>query len=141
MLVRLFPLAQGTAATPGFTDLENSWARDAVLMLASNGIIKGYEDGMFHADRNITRAEMIAILARIVNLAEVNQEKTVNLQDLEPTWAKDQIQLAANAGIINGRSENVFDPNNSATRAEVLTVLLRAISLSPEIEQLLEGMN
>lgn len=141
MLVRLFPFAQGTAATPGFTDLGDSWAREAVLTLASNGIINGYEDGMFHADRNITRAEMIAILARIVNMAEVKPGKTVNLQDIEHTWAKDQIRLAANAGIINGRSENGFGPNQSATRAEVLTVLLRAISLSPEIEQLLEGMN
>ncbi|GJM78334.1 hypothetical protein HMSSN139_08300 [Paenibacillus sp. HMSSN-139] len=74
-------------------------------------------------------------------MAEVKQGTTVNLQDIEHTWAKDQIWLAANAGIINGRSENGFGPNQSATRAEVLTVLLRAISLSPEIEQLLEGMN
>ncbi|WP_178024383.1 leucine-rich repeat protein [uncultured Paenibacillus sp.] len=141
MLVRLFPFAQGTAATPDFTDLGDSWARDAVLTLASNGILNGYEDGMFHADRNITRAEMIAILARIVNMAEVKPGKTVILQDIEHTWAKDQIRLAANAGIINGRGENGFGPNRSATRAEVLTVLLRAISISPEIEQLLEGMN
>lgn len=141
MLVKLFPLAQGTAATPGFTDLGNSWARDAVLTLASNGIINGYEDGTFRADRKITRAEIIAILARMVNLAAVKQEKTVNFQDIDHSWAKDQIRLAANAGIISGRSENLFDPNQSATRSEVLAVLLRAISLSPEIEQLLEGMN
>lgn len=141
MIVRLFPLPQGTAATPGFTDLGNGWARDAVLTLTSNGIISGYEDDTFRADRNITRAEMIAILARIVNLATVTQEKTVNLKDIDRTWAKEQIQLAANAGIIRGRSENVFDPNKSATRAEVLNVLLRAISLSPEIKQLLEGLD
>lgn len=141
MLVKLFPLTHGTAATPGFTDLGNSWARDAVLTLASNGIISGYKDGTFQADRTITRAEMIAILARIVNLTAVKQEKTVSLQDIDHSWAREQIQLAANAGIIHGRSENVFGPNKSATRAEALTVLLRAISLSPDIEQLLKGMH
>ncbi|MGG1550950.1 leucine-rich repeat protein [Paenibacillus ferrarius] len=141
MLAKLFPLAKGTAATPGFTDLGGSWAREAVLTLASNGIISGYEDGTFQADRNITRAEMIAILARIVNLTSVKQVKTGDFRDIDRAWARDQIQQAANAGIISGRSTNVFDPDKSATRVEALTVLLRAISLSPEIEQLLEGMN
>ncbi|MFC4598067.1 leucine-rich repeat protein [Cohnella hongkongensis] len=141
MLAKLFPLAKGTAATPGFTDLGDSWARDAVVTLASNGIINGYEDGTFRADRNITRAEMIAILARVVNLTAVKQLKTVNYRDIDRTWAKDQIQQAAIAGIISGRSKNVFDPDKSATRAEALTVLLRAISLNSEIEQLLERMN
>lgn len=141
MIVKLFPLTHGTAATPGFTDIGNSWARDAVLTLASNGIINGYEDGTFRADRKITRAEIIAILARMVNLAAAKQEKTVNFKDIDHSWAKDHIRLAANVGIIDGRSENVFDPNKSATRSEALTVLLRAISLSPEIKQLLEGMN
>ncbi|WP_068621514.1 InlB B-repeat-containing protein [Paenibacillus tuaregi] len=141
MLAKLFPLAKGTAVTPSFTDLEDSWARDAVLTLASNGIIRGYEDGTFRADQNITRAEMIAILARIVNLTAVKQVRTVNFQDIDRSWAKDQIQQAANAGIISGRSKNIFDPDKSATRAEALTVLLRVISLSSEIEQLLERMN
>ncbi|CAM3902997.1 leucine-rich repeat protein [Cohnella lubricantis] len=141
IIVKLYPLAQGSAASPEFSDLGNGWVREAVLTLAGNGIISGYEDGTFRADREITRAEMVAIIARIVNLASVKQENTVNLQDIDHAWAKEQIQLAANTGIINGRSENAFAPEQSATRAEALTVLLRAILLSPEIAQLLEGMN
>jgi len=141
MIVKLFPLAQGSAASPDFTDLGNSWAREAILTLASNGIITGYDDGTFRADRNITRAEMVAILGRIVNLATVKQEQTVKLRDIDHVWAREQIQQAANAGLISGRGGNAFAPNQEATRAEALTVLLRALSLSPAIKELLEGMN
>lgn len=140
MIVKLFPLTEGSAALPDFTDLGDSWAREAIQTLASNGMISGYDDGTFRADRNITRAEMVAILARVVNLAAVKQAGTVNLRDIDHDWAQEQIQQAANAGIISGRGGNEFAPKQNATRAEALTVLLRAISLSPEIQQLLEGM-
>ncbi|WP_274364705.1 leucine-rich repeat protein [Paenibacillus thermotolerans] len=140
MVTKLFPFAKGSQATVNFSDLEDSWAKDAVLTLAGNGLIFGYEDGSFRADKNITRAEMVAVIARIVNLNDVKRAGTAGFQDIDHTWGKAEIQQASEAGIVSGLDANTFAPEKNATRAEALTVLLRTIKLSPEIEALLDSL-
>ena len=48
-----------------FSDVTNAhWALDAVIKLSSEGIIKGYGDGTFRGNRNITRYEVAVMIAR-----------------------------------------------------------------------------
>lgn len=139
MITKLFPLSRGSD-TADFSDLANGWAKEAVQTLASNGILSGYEDGTFRADRRITREEMVAILARIVNLNQEQRTGTANFQDIDHSWAKDQIEQASKAGIISGKRADKFAPEAGATRAEALAVLERTLRLNPEIEQLLKSI-
>lgn len=46
-----------------------------------------------------------------------------------PKWAKEAIAVVAEQGIVNGRSHNRFAPNETATRVEAVTVLLRFLAL------------
>lgn len=45
----------------GFSDIENSYYRDAISKLSSEGIISGFPDGTFGGDKTITRAEILKI--------------------------------------------------------------------------------
>lgn len=140
MVTKLFSFARGSQAAASFNDLEGSWAKDAVLTLAGNGAIFGYEDGSFRADRFMTRAEMVAVMARIVNLNEVKRAGTAAFRDIDHSWGRADIQRAAEAGIIRGLDANTFAPEKYATRAEALTLLLHTLKLSPEIDDWLASL-
>lgn len=47
--------------------MTEDWSYEYIMKLASNGIIKGYEDGTFKPKKGITRAEIAVILERIYN--------------------------------------------------------------------------
>lgn len=140
IVAKTFNIGTGELKTAQFRDINGSWAKEAVLALASNGIINGYEDGTFHPEANITRAEMVAIIARIMNLTTVQGTSSTVFTDLGDSWNKDQIEAAAKAGIINGVGEGSFAPDKNSTRAEALTVLLRSLKLNPEIASLIDSL-
>ena len=52
-----------------FSDVASShWATDAVINLASEGIIEGYGDGTFRGNKNITRYEAATMVARVESM-------------------------------------------------------------------------
>lgn len=140
IVAKTFNIGTGELKTAQFSDINGSWAKEAVLALASNGIINGYEDGTFQPEANITRAEMVAIIARIINLTTVQGTSSTAFTDLGDSWNKDQIEAAAKAGIINGVGEGSFAPDKNSTRAEALTILLRSLKLNPEIASLIDSL-
>lgn len=66
-----------------FSDISGHWAALEISKAAANGWVNGYSDGTFKPDRNITRAEAMALINRVLNRVP----ETVN--DLLPdmvTW-------------------------------------------------------
>ncbi|WP_164775508.1 S-layer homology domain-containing protein [Paenibacillus glycanilyticus] len=120
-----------------FEDTQTSWARDSIGILAYYGVISGYPDGTFHPDQKITRAEMVAILSKILILQSNSGEANTFIDVTPQYWAKAIIEEAAAAGIIQGKGENRFAPNDNLTRAEALTVILRVMKKDPVISGLL----
>ncbi|WP_155593704.1 S-layer homology domain-containing protein [Lysinibacillus cavernae] len=55
---------------------------------------------------------------------------TLNFTDTENHWAKEYIQKAAEAGIMNGYTDNTFRPEGSVTRAQAAAILVRSLGLS-----------
>jgi hypothetical protein len=56
---------------------------------------------------------------------------TVNFQDLSSVpWAEDAIKSLASLGVINGRSETIFDPNATVTRAEFAKMVCNAFGIT-----------
>ena len=49
-----------------FTDISHSWARKYINLAADAGLVYGYTDGTFRPDQNITRAETIVMVNRIL---------------------------------------------------------------------------
>ncbi|BBI36581.1 S-layer homology domain-containing protein [Cohnella abietis] len=121
-------------------DVKDHWASQAIVALASNGIITGYGDDTFRPSHAITRAEIIAIISRIVDFKGVEKHQTASFNDVVGYWNSDEIQTAASAGIIEGRAAGTFAPNESSTRAEALSIIMRALSLNPDIKALFDQL-
>lgn len=59
-----------------FTDVtKDDWAYDDIMLCAKTGVVKGYEDNTIRPDNNITRREMMVMLARTIRYMEENFEK------------------------------------------------------------------
>lgn len=94
------------------------------------GIIGGYEDGTFHPDAEITRAEMAVMIAKAMKLPITADSLTGFADDTDiPSWAKDAVAAVKKAGVIEGSGENRFNPREQATRAEAITVLLKMLKV------------
>ncbi len=56
--------ADQTDFKPIFKDIKKHWARDYIYVAHDLGVLKGYEDGTFRPDKEVTYAEFIAIMMR-----------------------------------------------------------------------------
>lgn len=115
--------------TSSFTDVKaGMWCCRAVSTLTNMGIIKGYTDGTFRPNADITRAELATIIARFAKL-DVN---TKTFSDINGHWAQKNIELAAGNGWINGYEDGTFRPNNNITRAETFAMINRVLDRQTE---------
>ncbi|MDQ6417918.1 S-layer homology domain-containing protein [Paenibacillus sp. LHD-117] len=115
-----------------FTDNDEigAWAKDAIALAVKRGVITGYADGSFRPDQEITRTEMIVILARVLELTSSSVEQTGFTDDSAiPAWGKAAAEALRELGLVTGRSNNNFAPNDAATRAEALVIILRVLDL------------
>ncbi len=95
-----------------------------IAWACANGIVTGYNDSEFGGEDTITREQLVTIMYRLAKLE--NSETTGyrsqlgSFSDRESVseWAYDAIGWAVNAGIINGKDNNILDPRGNATRAE-----------------------
>lgn len=110
-----------------FSDLGNSWAADFINSLADRGAVTGNPDGTFLPDNKITRAEIVAIMVRALNLSS---NETVNFSDTSKHWAKGYISIAASCGIAKGVGEGIFSPGEMVTREQLATMIVRAGGLT-----------
>lgn len=94
----------------------------------SNGIIDGYEDGSFGGGDSITREQLVAILYRLAKLEGEEYRKGTGVlgvfhdNDLVSDWAIEPLSWAVECGIIDGRDNNLVEPQGSATRAEAAKI-------------------
>lgn len=112
-----------------YTDVApNHWAIAAIENLNKLELIKGYTDGTFKTDQQITRAEAATIIAREL---KIKATKATAFSDVSKThFAFDSIQAVAEAGILTGREAGKFSPDGKLTRAEMATILQRTYKLT-----------
>ncbi len=99
-----------------------------------NNIVNGVGNNKFAPDQSITREQMAVIMssyAKIIGLTlqENNAENTFADSDKISAYAKDAVKQMQMSGIISGKNGNLFDPQGTATRAEVSAVLHRFVEL------------
>ncbi|ULO05928.1 S-layer homology domain-containing protein [Paenibacillus sp. 19GGS1-52] len=122
---------QDAGAQLTFTDTAKigAWAQTAIAQAVRAGIITGYEDGGFRPNAEITRAEMAVILAKALGESTEVKLTTSFADDKDiPAWAKASVDFVKQAGMVQGKGDNEFAPQDSATRAEAVTVLLKLLA-------------
>ncbi|SFK96176.1 Heme-binding NEAT domain-containing protein [Paenibacillus sp. 1_12] len=121
---------EGKATELAFADLSSipEWVKPHLAQTVGAGIITSYEDQTFRADRKISRSEIAVMVGRALELPTDGKEM-LSFADAEhiPSWARPHVAAAANKGIINGRDNNLFAPNASATRAEAVTLIAKLL--------------
>lgn len=132
MLSRALQL-NGTADTSSLADYASipSWAQEHVAKVVAAGIITGYADATFRASEQLTRAQLAVMITRAAQL-KAEEATTLSFADREqiPLWAQKEIAAAVRAGLIQGKANNYFDANGTATRAETLTLIIRLLELT-----------
>ena len=106
-----------------------------VAWASQNGIVNGGTDGKFNPDASITREQMAVIMSNYAKtigfpVPKVHAENTFADSAKVSAYAKDAVKQMQMAGVLAGKSGNVFDPQGTATRAEVSAVLRRFIELT-----------
>jgi len=108
-----------------FNDVsDDEWYADSVKALAAKGIIKGYEDGCFYPSQYVTRAEVSAILSRLVTIVK---NELIFSDVSEEHWAFQNIATAYKCGWIKGYEDGNFAPDMGITRAETVTIINRVL--------------
>ncbi len=107
------------------------WAEGYIARAVDKGLIDGYSDETFRPNRQITREEMAAILIRAAGLedeAEDARNDRLGFRDAAQVqkWARGAIVIAVEKDIISGYPNNTFGPGRRASRAEAVTMLLKA---------------
>ena len=112
-------------AMSSFTDVAaGSYYAKAVAWAVENGITTGTGDGKFSPDATCTRAQSVTFLFRAIgklvdSKAEFSDVPTDSYYANAVAWAVEN-------GVTNGIGNNLFGPDNSCTRAQIVTFLFRA---------------
>ena len=134
----------------GFADVPaDAWYAEPVATLAAMGAVKGYpQDGLFHPDDPITRAELVTIVTRLdERFDEGEWYGDLPFDDVSADhWALSVLSFAVNRGWLSGDTYDdgsltgSFRPDDSITRAETMAVLNRMLGRLPETaDDLLPG--
>ncbi|NLA58164.1 MAG: S-layer homology domain-containing protein [Firmicutes bacterium] len=129
MALLMVLLLGSTTAAAELTDISASWAKADIRALVAEGVISGYPDGTFRPKNPVTRAEFARILAKAFHLQSSGQAP---FADIRNHWAKDEISALAAKGIIQGYPDGRFHPDEKITRAEIVTMLTRALKLDKD---------
>jgi len=112
-----------------FTDISGHWAEIYIKRAAAKGIVSGYPDGTLRPNHSVTRAEFAVMLANVMKLEVNGAVLTFTDNDQIGAWAKLAVAQAVQSGIVGGYGDGSFRPNNQVTRAEMATMIARALKL------------
>ncbi len=116
-------------------DIQGHWGERYILLLSEFGAISGYPDFTFRPDELVNREEFARIL---VDSAGIEVPETIRMlpllmEDVDEVsdWAQPYVEAALRERLIAGYDDDTFRPHESVTRAQVATMLSRALGLTP----------
>jgi uncharacterized protein YjdB len=115
------------STTTVFRDVNvNEYYAKAVAWAVENGITNGTSATAFSPNATCTRAQVATFLWRAANKPQP-QSATTTFTDLKAgEYYETAVIWGAETGIIKGMSTTAFKPNDTCTRAQVVTFLYRA---------------
>jgi|GEM_PF-1615505 len=110
-----------------FADIQSvTWAKSAVEAMAARGIINGTSDNSFSPNADIKRADFLVMLVRALELKGTN-EQAAKFDDVnESDYYYDAVNIARQLGIVKGTGDNLFKPNSSISRQDMMVLAARA---------------
>ncbi|MFD0959150.1 S-layer homology domain-containing protein [Paenibacillus chungangensis] len=136
MLVEAAGLTEEIRDAGTFKDVPaGHWAAPWVEQAAAAGWIKGYEGGMFKPNAEVTREEMMVMLA---NAAGLKRDESGNViadyadSGQVSSWARPSVEAVIRSGIVQGGGGRIH-PGDTSTRAEAAAVIYRWLTMKGEV--------
>ncbi len=138
MLVTLLHRAENqpkVIVDPGFKDLDDGmYYVEAVKWAARHGIVNGYTKTSFAPNDKITREQIAAIIYRYAKYKgyDVSMGEEIQLANYDDfgsvdSYAISAVKYAVGSKVMIGKTNRTINPDENATRAEVVTVLQRVL--------------
>ncbi len=120
-----------------FTDIEEgAYYSDAAERMADRGILSGYGDGMYHGDESVTRAQLAALICKMLGKADeaASLAGATKFTDVvKDAWYTGYINYAVANGIIIGDGNGCFRPDDFVKYEEVVKVVVCVLDLDKDI--------
>jgi uncharacterized repeat protein (TIGR02543 family) len=118
-----------------FTDVaDTQWYAPEVNTAAKYGLVQGVAEGQFSPDTQITREQMVVMMMKAIGLVKGTSASGASAtnapfadQDLLSNYARSAVADAASKGLIHGKTETTFAPQDVATRAEAAVTIKRVL--------------
>lgn len=121
-----------------FNDIEEGrWYTQPVETAANLGIVKGSGDN-FNPNGEITREAMAVMIVRALKQVDakgdyIAADLSFSDADSISEWAKNEVSIASNKGLVTGVSSTEFAPKENATRAQAAVIIYRLLHLLDKI--------
>jgi len=130
VLVKSFQL--GNKGEKTFVDTEAHWAKDYIAAAEAEGIVNGYDTETFGPDDPVTREQMAVMTVKAAKVSPEAGEPLFDDSGSISAWAGEALVTAMENGLIEGYADNTVRPQDSATRAEAVTVIVNALHKAGE---------
>ncbi len=119
----------GFAPVPPFEDGEqvNTSHRRSVTQLAEMGIVSGFDDGTFRPGELVTRAQVATYVAGALEELIGEQLPRAEVFDDVSGVHQPAIEKLAAIGVVQGRADGTFGPNEPSTRAQMASYIARSL--------------
>lgn len=108
---------------------------EAINYVSEEGIIVGDSAGNFNPEQSVTRAQMAAIICRMLGETE-NLKKGNDFTDVPVShWANGYINKAVELGIVSGFKDGTFNPSANVSYEQAVTMIVRAIGESENAQE------
>ncbi|MNI23529.1 Endo-1,4-beta-xylanase A precursor [compost metagenome] len=110
-----------------------AWAKSYAAQAAAAGIVSGYADGTFRPEQKLSRAELTVMIVRSLGITVDPQAKlTFADAGAVPAWAAPYVAAAVEKSLVSGIGQNRFAPNQTATRAEAVALIVNMLENASE---------
>ncbi len=130
-IAKLLVLALGYDVSNGgrvYEDTANHWAKDYIGVATEYGIVDGIGDNLYAPDVIVTREQLATMLYRISGSVPAPEKSAFADADKISGYAVDGVDYVAYNKYMIGYEDGTFAPGQSATRAEVATVIYRLMN-------------
>ena len=136
------------SAATTFPDIQNHWAKSYIEAMTAAGMFKGYEDGNFKPENQLTTAEALALCARTIGLdSSTTMDIATDYYDTvkttlnnEQTWFYQEFSICLATGILTSADLKSLYQSGALTKPiekeDLAIYLVRAMQLGPMADRL-----
>jgi parallel beta-helix repeat protein len=122
-------IVEPSASAISFTDIDSHWAKDFILAMAMQDLMRGNADGTFKPNDGMNRAQFSAVVARAFNPAP-KRAAAAAIDVPGDHWAKAAIEQTYRGGFLDLLPDKTFKPNQALNRLQLIQAIVAGSGLT-----------